>query len=246
MSIKGKHAWLTGLGVLSVSAVIQALIPTWYHKRLNRKMLHNLVEDKTIMLTFDDGPDSCYTGRLLDLLCQYQVKAFFFVVLEAAGKNEALIERMLSEGHIVGVHSIRHTSPMLQGFLATGKEFQAYQDFFNRYGIRDRYYRPPWGHTNVFTGFYLKKTGIKMILWTAMADDWRWDATPESICRLCRQRVGRRGILCLHDGENSGGASGAPEKMLGALKGLLPEWQARGYRFVVPCARWGDSEKIQK
>lgn len=85
------------------------------------------------------------------------------------------------------------------------------------------------------------------MLWTAMADDWRWDSTPESISRFCCQRVGRHGILCLHDaGEYSGGASGAPEKMLEALKGLLPEWLDRGYQFVVPCDQWRDSEKTQK
>lgn len=239
MSSKGKckYLWTAGLGFVSVSVAIQALLPTWYHKRLNRQLLHDLAADKTIILTFDDGPDPHYTGRLLDLLQQYQVKAVFFVVLAAAEQNEVLIERMLREGHVVGIHSIRHASPMLQGFLATGKEFQAYQDFFDHYGIRDRYYRPPWGHANVFTAFYLKKTGIRMMLWSAMADDWRWDATPESIGRLSRQRVGRHGILCLHDaGENSGGASGAPEKMLGALRELLPEWQAQRYRFAVPCA----------
>lgn len=76
MSSKGKRAWIAGLWFLSVSAAFQALIPTWYHKQLNRKVLRNLVEDKTIMLTFDDGPDSCYTGRLLDLLWQYQVKRY--------------------------------------------------------------------------------------------------------------------------------------------------------------------------
>jgi len=203
--------------------------------KVRRPALRDLNRDKTIMLTFDDGPDPCYTGRLLDLLQQHQVKAVFFVVLEAAKQNEDLVKRMLNEGHVVGVHSIRHTSPLLQGFLATGKEFLAYQDFFRQYGIRKRYYRPPWGHRNIFTAFFLKKTGIRMILWTAMGDDWKPEATPGSIQRLCRQRIGRLGILCLHDaGENSGGAPGGPGRTIEALSRLIPEWQAQGYHFVVP------------
>ena len=59
----------------------------------------------TIYLTFDDGPGR-HTGRLLDILAKYNVKASFFVVNTG---NYSALTRMDSEGHTVAIHSATHT-----------------------------------------------------------------------------------------------------------------------------------------
>ena len=59
---------------------------------------------KVIYLTFDDGPGPD-TGRLLDLLKRYQVRATFFVV--DSGHPE-LLRRIVNEGHSIGIHSRSH------------------------------------------------------------------------------------------------------------------------------------------
>lgn len=61
-------------------------------------------EDKTIYLTFDDGPGP-YTAKLLDVLKKYDVKATFFVVNTS---RLYLVERMVQEGHKVALHSNTH------------------------------------------------------------------------------------------------------------------------------------------
>ncbi len=58
----------------------------------------------TIYLTFDDGPGE-HTGRLLDILKKYNVKATFFVT--GRGDDE-LILREYNEGHTVGLHTFSH------------------------------------------------------------------------------------------------------------------------------------------
>ncbi|MGB8455891.1 MAG: polysaccharide deacetylase family protein [Anaerocolumna sp.] len=63
---------------------------------------------KKLILTFDDGPDRRYTGQLLDLLKQEQIKASFFVVAKNARKSPELIMRMKDEGHTVALHSLDH------------------------------------------------------------------------------------------------------------------------------------------
>ncbi|MEG2870126.1 MAG: polysaccharide deacetylase family protein, partial [Clostridium sp.] len=51
----------------------------------------------------------------------------------------------------------------------------------------------------------------------------------------CLSRVKDQSIICLHDGgERSGGAKGAPEKVLQALPGVIRELKMAGYRFVLP------------
>ena len=61
-------------------------------------------KDKTIYLTFDDGPGPD-TARLLDMLKRYNVRATFFVV--DSGYPE-LLRRMAEEGHSIGIHTCSH------------------------------------------------------------------------------------------------------------------------------------------
>ena len=64
--------------------------------------------EKTVAITFDDGPGSKTTPRLLDGLKERGVKATFFVVGENAVNNKDLIMRMYDEGHVIGNHTYTH------------------------------------------------------------------------------------------------------------------------------------------
>lgn len=63
-------------------------------------------EDKTIYLTFDDGPGQ-YTEKLLNILKKYNVKATFFVTNQFP-KYKNLIKKTDSEGHTVALHTYTH------------------------------------------------------------------------------------------------------------------------------------------
>lgn len=63
-------------------------------------------EEKTIYLTFDDGPGP-YTEQLLNVLAKYDVKATFFVTGRAPEYND-MIGRAYREGHSIGVHTYTH------------------------------------------------------------------------------------------------------------------------------------------
>lgn len=66
---------------------------------------------KVVYLTFDDGP-SAYTGQLLDILANYDVKATFFVT----GRNsqyDGFITRAFKEGHSIGLHTNSHNYSLI-------------------------------------------------------------------------------------------------------------------------------------
>ncbi|MDE6608589.1 MAG: polysaccharide deacetylase family protein [Lachnospiraceae bacterium] len=65
------------------------------------------VKMRKVYLTFDDGP-SVYTGEILDILKEYDVKATFFVVGKEGEKYEELYKRIVEEGHTLGMHSYSH------------------------------------------------------------------------------------------------------------------------------------------
>lgn len=63
-------------------------------------------DERTIYLTFDDGPGP-YTEELLDILAEYNVKATFFVTCRDPN-YEDMVGRAASEGHSIGVHTASH------------------------------------------------------------------------------------------------------------------------------------------
>ncbi len=65
-------------------------------------------DDKTVYLTFDDGPSKTNTLRVLDILDEYGVKATFFLVGESVKKHPDLVCEIYARGHKIGCHSYSH------------------------------------------------------------------------------------------------------------------------------------------
>src|SRR5262249_18530616 len=73
----------------------------------------NVCTKPTIYLTFDDGPSpNLGTGTVLDVLRKNSLKATFFINMKNAKNNPShqkkLIQRMVTEGHVVGNHGYEH------------------------------------------------------------------------------------------------------------------------------------------
>lgn len=221
--------------VVALIFLVHSIIPTYYNKLLNKDVLKNMTRENEIALTFDDGPDKRYTEKLLDVLKENDIKAMFFVVAKNAEKEPEIIKRMLRENHIVGLHSLEHKNAWLYSYNYVKKDFMESVNIMKNLGVDINYYRPPWGHTNIFSNLFVKKYNLKMTLWDVMAEDWSKDSTVEIIINKLMSRTKEKSIICLHDaGENSGGAVGAPERTIEALKIAIPELKDSGFKFVAP------------
>lgn len=108
---------------------------------------------KTIYLTFDDGPGP-YTGALLDVLSAYNVKATFFVTC-LNDKYENYIGRAYDEGHAIGVHSASHNyREIYSSEDAFFTDFNAVQDMIYRQtGEYTDIFRFPGGSSNTVSSF---------------------------------------------------------------------------------------------
>lgn len=108
-------------------------------------------DQKVVYLTFDDGPSSANTGEILDILQQYGVKATFFVVGKEIDGNEALIQRIVDEGHTLCIHANEH----VYGKIYTSVEdyladfAAAYDKIYDLTGYRVQGLRFPGGSNNV-------------------------------------------------------------------------------------------------
>lgn len=63
--------------------------------------------EKTVYLTFDDGPTK-YTDQILDVLAKHGVHATFYVVGSQVVKYPETVKRIVDEGHAIGLHSYSH------------------------------------------------------------------------------------------------------------------------------------------
>lgn len=61
-------------------------------------------EKKYIYLTFDNGYEAGYTGKILEVLKQNNVSATFFITAHYLNTQPELVKQMIDEGHIIGNH----------------------------------------------------------------------------------------------------------------------------------------------
>lgn len=218
------------LGILSF-VLAYALLPNLYFREFSNKVIKKTAtKDKIIMLTFDDGPDPRYTPEILNILKKNGVKGNFFVLAEKAMENPKLIERIVSEGHYIGLHYIKHYNQILRLPNQTKKDFSDSVKIMGKLGVKIRYFRPPWGMFNPVTVHYAKSNNLRVILWSLHAMDWsRW-VTVDYIKNKIINKVRPGDIILLHDGR---GAKDAPRKTISALETVLPILKEKGYRFAL-------------
>ncbi len=99
-------------------------------------------EEKTIYLTFDDGPVPFITEWVLEILSHYQAKATFFCVGDNIRKHPGIFEKIQSKGHSVGNHTYNH----LNGWYTP---LAVYRENINKCqqltGTETVLFRPPYG-----------------------------------------------------------------------------------------------------
>lgn len=198
-----------------------AEIPVDILQELDEKTRAALLEEpKYVALTFDDGPRSSTTGRLLDGLLERGVSATFFVVGEQIQRNEELIQRMKTEGHQIGNHTYSHTR------LQTAEKNTVLEEIHKTevvleglVGKGDFWLRPPYGLIDAQRSALVK---TPMICWSLDPEDWKLRDT-EKVIAAVMDSVKPGDIILLHDFY--------PTSVDAALE-IIDQLQAEGYTFV--------------
>lgn len=166
---------------------------------------------KKVYLTFDDGP-SIYTEEILKILREYNVKATFFVSGENAEKYDGYLQKILDDGHSLGIHTYNHVYSEIYASL------ESFQNDFKRTsecikqqtGEEVKLYRFPGGSGNTVVSYHDK---MKMMEWLKQEDivyfDWNVSSgdggsavlSPETLAKNCIEGVKAKdmAIVLLHD-----------------------------------------------
>jgi peptidoglycan/xylan/chitin deacetylase (PgdA/CDA1 family) len=183
---------------------------------------------RTMVLTFDDGPDPRYTPDILDILAEHDVRAMFFVCGEMADANRDLVSRMADEGHVVGNHTWSH--PLLTRLTRSRirSQMERTSDVIEEtYGERPQWFRAPYGAWNRAAFQIGAELGMEPLAWTVDTLDW---TTPgaRSIARRVENGAAPGVVVLSHD------AGGDRSQSVQALRAYLPDLLDSGYQVTVP------------
>jgi len=197
---------------------IPFLVPFFYSKRI----WHFPRAEKTIYLTFDDGPIPEVTPWVLNELKKYNAKATFFCVGKNIEENPGIFKQLSMEGHTVGNHTFNHLNAnsvsdkdYLENILKADTYFEKGPKLF----------RPPYGKLSAKKASKLYKKGYKIVMWDVLSADFDQTITEESCLKNVINNAQNGSIIIFHDSKKA-------EKNLNyVLPKVLEHFSEKGFTF---------------
>lgn len=201
-------------------------------------------DDKSIFLTFDDGPIPIVTPWVIKTLKKFNAKATFFCIGDNIHKNHQIFEQLKLNGHAIGNHTYHHLSGWKtenETYFANIKKCQEL--------TQTNLFRPPYGR--------IKKSQIKMILsekqeqrakskdglqnpstlnpkpptsiimWDVLSGDFDTSLSPEKCLKNVLKHTENGSIVVFHDSLK------AWDRLEYVLPRALEYWCNKGYNFRV-------------
>lgn len=220
-------------GVYAVKYKAQDIAGNKSEKVRTVRVVNPNAGERVVYLTFDDGPSE-HTGRLLDVLKRYGVKATFFVTGRG---DDALIKREFDEGHTVALHTNTHNyAYVYSSDAAYFEDLYAIQDRVRRLtGMAPTLIRFPGGSSNTVSALYSKgimsrlvgavgARGFRYVDWNVSSGDAGGASTSEQVFNNVVSRLGDGQYVVLqHD---TMGFS------VDAVEGIIQYGLENGYTFL--------------
>jgi peptidoglycan-N-acetylglucosamine deacetylase len=206
---------------LGISVTMSFFIRSGYHMPA---YCNADTSEKIVALTFDDGPDPQLTPAFLDVMKKLGIPAAFFCIGKNIVGNERILQRMHSEGHLIGTHSYFHSNwfDLFPPCRMRHEIENSTKAVFGVTGRRPLFFRPPYGVINPMLRRALHGSGLHVIGFSNRA----WDTSsrnPEVILSRILKKISPGDIILLHD---------TIKENLGMIVQLKSELDRKGYRIV--------------
>lgn len=155
------------------------------------------MKNKTIYLTFDDGPTPGVTPWVLSLLKQYNIKATFFCLGKNVEQWPDLIQTILKDGHTIGNHGYEHLNGWKTKTTTYVKNIYKAKEL-----IKTSFFRPPYGKITPRQWFILKKE-FRIVFWHYLSKDYLPFEKQQSFLIKLKKNSKHGKIIVFHDTEKS-------------------------------------------
>ncbi|MFE6827923.1 bifunctional polysaccharide deacetylase/glycosyltransferase family 2 protein [Streptomyces sp. NPDC057690] len=191
------------------------------------------VPDKTIALTFDDGPNPTWTPQVLKILQEYDVPGTFFLVGSMVSRYPSIVKDMVEEGNEVGIHTFTHVDLSYQSDARVDREMEQTQlALAGAAGITTTLFRAPYSsETDAIDNYSwpiyekLGEDGYTSVFVDTDSDDWKKPGVSK-IIKWATPEDGKGASVLFHD------AGGERSQTIKALPTYIKKMKAAGYTFT--------------
>lgn len=175
--------------------------------------------DRSVYLTFDDGPHPEATPFVLNTLREEGIKATFFLLGKNAEAYPELVQLIGSEGHAIGNHGYAH----LNGWRTSAKDHLA--DFAKAESLLgNRLYRPAYGKLTI-AQYSALSSRTTIALWDVLSGDFDTTITGQQCEANVLNGIRNGSIIVMHESTKSF------PNMSSSLKSTIKAIKVRGYQF---------------
>ncbi|MFD5453783.1 bifunctional polysaccharide deacetylase/glycosyltransferase family 2 protein [Streptomyces olivaceus] len=205
------------------------------------------VPDKTIVLTFDDGPDPTWTPQVLDILDEYDVPGTFFLVGSMISRHPGIVRDLVEQGNEVGVHTFTHVDLSYQSEARVTREIEQTQlALAGAAGITTTLFRAPYSsETNAIDDYSwpvyqnLGEDGYTSVFIDTDSDDWKRPGVSK-IVEWATPEDDEGASVLFHD------AGGERSQTIAALPKYIEKMKAKGYTFTTVSGAMADQQQQQE
>ena len=178
---------------------------------------------RSVYLTFDDGPIPQATPYILDILDGLGVKATFFMVGENAVRYPSLLDDVRRRGHRVGNHTYNH----LGGLQSFSGQYIANVQKAEEILMTGKLFRPPHGWMSPLQYRHMIRGSWNIVMWDVLTRDYSSRVSPSRVLENIRKYTRPGSIITFHDSLKS------IEKLRIILPDAVTWLKAQGYEFGV-------------
>ncbi|MBQ0848407.1 bifunctional polysaccharide deacetylase/glycosyltransferase family 2 protein [Streptomyces sp. NPDC057621] len=191
------------------------------------------VPEKTIALTFDDGPNPTWTPQILKILEENDVPGTFFLVGSMVSRYPSIVNDLVDQGNEVGIHTFTHVDLSYQSSARIEREMDQTQlALAGAAGITTTLFRAPYSsETDAIDNYswpVYKKLGAEgytSVFVDTDSDDWKRPGVSK-IIKWATPSKNKGASVLFHD------AGGERSQTVKALGTYIKKMKAKGYTFT--------------
>lgn len=196
-----------------------SLVRSLYPKRLWRMD----ARERSLYLTFDDGPHPTITPFVLSQLANFNAKASFFCIGNRVAEYPFIYEKILESGHRVGNHTYQHLNAWKTSQSNYLNDVKRAAALIKSNLFRPPYGRLPWSYAKAI--FKDMPADAQIVMWDVLSCDFDTQLDVTTCFRFCTQTIRPGSIIVLHDSQK------AWDRLAGLLPLLLEFGIKNGYTF---------------